>query len=185
MQYLYQGEYDPILVTPLNSSSNAISCKQTTAHSCDVHSDFCAYNFSLVCDHHKCGEQCSYSCVDFKCGICMPEPIKLNGTADQLLIHSKMYEIGERYSVKGLKELSREKFRVACDEFWKTSAFPQAAHHAFSSTITDDKDLRDIVIKTLSQHMELIVKEEIAVLMMEFNGLAYGLLKEKVDSGWK
>ena len=162
-----------------------ISNKQTTAHLCNE-TYYCQdYGSEYIYDHHRCGSQCSYNCADFKCAVCIPEPIKLNGTEDQLLTHSKMYEIREQFIVQGLKQLAKEKFRVACDEFWRTSAFPQAAHHAFSSTITEDNGLRGIICKIISNHIELIKSKAIAALMMEFNGLAYGLLREKVDQGWK
>lgn len=205
MQYLYEGEYRPFFreppsVTACLSSVKAglpsvkigsppvrkSSHRQTKAHSCrdrpfhcEDHGDF------RLCDHHICGRQCSYDCVDFKCNVCMPHRFKLDGTASQLLVHSKMYEIGERYDVQGLKELAKEKFRIACNEFWNTSDFHQAAHHAFNSTIADDAGLRTIVSQILADHMELINREEIAALLIEFNGLAYGLLKEKVARGWK
>jgi hypothetical protein len=34
----------------------------------------------------------------------------MNGSAAQLLTHSKMYELADKYDVIGLKELSKEKF---------------------------------------------------------------------------
>ncbi|KAH7139567.1 hypothetical protein B0J11DRAFT_589460 [Dendryphion nanum] len=171
MQYMYEGEYHPFHVETSKPSDKTILQKQTAAHSCRDQ-NFCCENYGniRVCDHHFCGVQY--------------RP-KFNGTASQLLVHSKMYEIGERYDVQGLKELAKEKFRIACDEFWNTSDFPEAAYHAFSSTVADDKGLRTIVCQILANHMELINKEEIVALLMEFNGLAYGLLKEKIIHGWK
>ncbi|KAH7111835.1 hypothetical protein B0J11DRAFT_598511 [Dendryphion nanum] len=158
MQYLYEGEYRPFLreLPSVKTGSN----QQTTAHSCRDPNYNCEnYGNSRVCDHHLCGYQCTYNCVDFKCNVCMPDRFKLDGTASQLLVHSKMYEIGERYDVQGLKELAKEKFRIAC--------------------------LRIIISQVLASHMELINKEEVTALLLEFNGLAYGLLKEKVARGWK
>ncbi|KAH8728872.1 hypothetical protein GQ44DRAFT_737104 [Phaeosphaeriaceae sp. PMI808] len=184
MQYLYEGEYQPFFME--SPSIKTDLHQQTTAHSCHDRNYYCQnYGTFRVCDHHICGSQCGYTCEGFECNICMPNHPKLDGTASQLLVHSKMYEIGERYDVQGLKELAKEKFRIACDEFWSTSDFPQAAHHAFSSTIADDTGLRTIVCQILANHMELIEKEEVAALLTEFNGLAYGLLKEKVAQGWK
>jgi hypothetical protein len=85
----------------------------------------------------------------------------------------------------GLKELAKEKFDHACQNFWYDPAFSIAAHHAFSTTPDDDKGLRDIVSRTIASHMELLNKVEIEALMTEFNGLAFGLLKQKSQqNGW-
>jgi len=184
VQYLYEGEYNPLLEDSLKHSSEWIWHKQTVPHSCNNDEVFDVDDCSCqVCDHHNCSRDCSYKCVNFECDICIPKGFL--GGPDQLLTHSKMYEIGERYAVPGLKALAKEKFRVASGEFWKSSVFPQAAYHVFSSTITDDEGLRSVVSETLASHMELVKSEEIAALMMEFNGLAYGLLREKVKRGWK
>lgn len=56
----------------------------------------------------------------------------------------------------------------------------------FETTPDNDKGLRDLVVKTISDHMELLEKPEMDELMLEFNGLAYGLLKSKSkDKGWR
>ncbi|KAF2703730.1 hypothetical protein K504DRAFT_473736 [Pleomassaria siparia CBS 279.74] len=102
-----------------------------------------------------------------------------NCQADQLLTHAKMYEIADKYDVIGLKDLSGEKFRRACQSFWNDAHFPVAANHAFSTTPDHDKGLRDIVCNIISDQMELLDKPEIEALMTEFNGLAFGVLKQK------
>jgi hypothetical protein len=96
-----------------------------------------------------------------------------------------MYEIGDKYDVVGLKDLAKEKFDRACRKFWDDDHFPIAANHAFSTTPEDDKGLRDIVCKTISDHVTLIQKPEVEALMMEFNGLAFGLFKAKaLEQKW-
>jgi hypothetical protein len=96
-----------------------------------------------------------------------------------------MYEIGDRYYVSGLKKLSKEKFQQACCRHWDDTKFAEAANHVFSTTPENDKGLREVVCKTISQHMVLLKKPEIEALMTEFNGLVFGLLKEKAEmNGW-
>lgn len=105
----------------------------------------------------------------------------LNGTAPQLLTHTKMYEIGDKYDVIGLKDLAKEKFARACKHFWKTPEFASAAHHAFSTTVEDDKGLRGIVSARICEHIELVNDPGVSVLMTQFNGLALGVLQAKVN----
>ncbi|KAI4674179.1 uncharacterized protein J4E84_010792 [Alternaria hordeiaustralica] len=115
-------------------------------------------------------------------------PHKKSRTARQLflMIHAKLYEIADKYDVVGLKELVIEKFKRACHSFWNDPSFANAAHHVFSTTPEHDKGLRDIVSKTIAEHMaELVKKPEVEALLTEFNGLAFGLLKMKTEAGWK
>lgn len=96
-----------------------------------------------------------------------------------------MYEIADKYEVVGLKELAKEKFSRSCNHFWNTSDFHVAANHAFSTTPEDDSGLRDLVSQTIAKHMELAQIFEIRELLMQFNGLALGILDVKSrELGW-
>ena len=96
-----------------------------------------------------------------------------------------MYEIADKYDAVGLKDLATEKFRWACQYLWDDDKFSIAADHVFSTTPDHDKGLRDIVSATISAHMGLIKKPEVKVLLTEFNGLALGVLEEKIiEHGW-
>ncbi|KAF3011199.1 hypothetical protein E8E13_011606 [Curvularia kusanoi] len=96
---------------------------------------------------------------------------------EQMMFHAKMYEIGEKYVVGGLKELAREKFKRSCDSHWDTPHFAAAVRYVFSSTAEDDTGLRNITIKTISTHINVLNKPEINALLNEFNDLAVGLLE--------
>ena len=52
------------------------------------------------------------------------------------------------------------------------------------STPDNDKGLRDIVTQTLSNHLRLINKPEIEVLLRRFHPIAVDILKQKYDGGW-
>jgi hypothetical protein len=96
-----------------------------------------------------------------------------------------MYEMADKYDVAGLKALSREKFRWACMKFWDDPEFAEAAVHACITTPDDDKGLRNIICKVLSDHMTLLLKPEIEELLIQFNGLAFDLLMAKAQqAGW-
>ena len=191
IQYLYEGEYDPVL--PANGLAETLQTPRPARnlnytysfpHTCEGQGRYC-YDYN-ICPHHTCKRQtmddCSFLCKEFDCKECNPS---LNGTSDQLLIHAKMYEIADKYDALGLKNLVKEKFSRACQHFWDNDKFAVAAHHAFSTTPEDDKGLRDIVSNTISTHMELVEKPAINVIMTQFNGLALGILEEKIKQyGW-
>ncbi|KAG9206956.1 hypothetical protein G6514_000246 [Epicoccum nigrum] len=102
------------------------------------------------------------------------------GKAQDLLLHAKMYETGDKYEVKGLKDLAKDKFEASCKHFWNTSSFAVAARHAFSTTIEDDKGLRNIVSATISEHLELVDDPGVGAVMTEFNGLALSILRATI-----
>jgi hypothetical protein len=114
-----------------------------------------------VCPHHYCNENCSYTCKNFVCNKCT------------------------RPDVVGLKDLSSEKFKLSCGTFWDDDAFFTAAHYAFSTTMADDKGLRDIVSCTISNHMEIIHKADIQTLLSENGDLSLAVMLKKADEhGW-
>jgi hypothetical protein len=96
-----------------------------------------------------------------------------------------MYEMADKYGVVGLKDLAKEKFGRSCKRFWNTPDFPIAANHAFSTTPEGDSGLRSLVSHTIATHMDLARKPEIRALLMQFNGLALGILDVKSQElGW-
>ncbi|KAF2655625.1 hypothetical protein K491DRAFT_704486 [Lophiostoma macrostomum CBS 122681] len=199
IQYLYEGEYEPYhtevrpAMNPSDRTTFSVVTRSVSGGQAYTY-DFphtCRQAFHCyqpyLCPHHTCGHQCSNNCQSFLCSHCCTPTITTSvGTAEELPLHSKMYEIADKYDVVGLKDLVMEKFRDAATQFWNHRAFATAAHHAFTTTMEEDKGLRDIVCKTISDHMTLLEKPTIEALMMEFNGLAFGLLKAKSQAnGWK
>ncbi|KAI5377061.1 hypothetical protein J4E82_004144 [Alternaria postmessia] len=165
IQYLYEGEYEPLL--PDDESREALLAARIGRPKHDPHGRAYSYQFP-----HSCSQ---------------PEPSipPPNSESDQLLLHAKMYEIADKYDAVGLKDLAIEKFKWACQYLWDDDKFSIAADHVFSTTPDHDKGLRDIVSETIGAHMGLVKKPEVKVLLTEFNGLALGVLEKKIiEHGW-
>jgi hypothetical protein len=202
MQYLYEGEFDPLLPDtdlletvgkavakaprPTYHEDGEYAYSIKFPHTCLIQGRSCSEPY--ICPHHICrcgsyGATYQHRCIGFNCDICnplTPPAPSLNGTSDQILTHAKMYEIADKYDVVGLKDLVKEKFGRSCQRFWDDPKFAIAAHHAFSTTPDHDKGIREIVSATISAHMELVEKPEVKVIMTEFNGLALGILEELI-----
>jgi len=103
VQYLYEAEYEPALPLADNETTNGVK-PQREPHSCSKNPNgyHCDYNVSYhpvlvqICSHYRCGNQCSYSCVNFFCETCQGS---INGGADRLMAHVKMYEIADKTSL--------------------------------------------------------------------------------------
>ncbi|KAI4644423.1 hypothetical protein J4E93_006325 [Alternaria ventricosa] len=113
------------------------------------------------------------------------QPLVINlgarGSSSQLLNHSKMYAIADKYDVTGLRELASKNFTLACKIFWDDAAFATAVDHVFSSTLPTDTGLRSIIIETISNNMTLVHKEEIQAMVGKHSDLAVGVLLKKAS----
>jgi hypothetical protein len=77
--------------------------------------------------------------------------------ASQLCLHAKVYALGEKYGIRGLKKAAKGKFEseiesgtVGIDDF------AEAAEEVYTSTISDDRGLRDVVVKIIEQDILLL-----------------------------
>lgn len=98
------------------------------------------------------------------------------GTADQILLHAKMYQLADKYDVVGLKPLVSAKFKRACNSYWDSEHFPLAAHHVFSTTPESDVGLRKVVSETIATHRSLLEKAEVRAVIAEFKSIAFDLV---------
>ncbi|EUC41591.1 hypothetical protein COCMIDRAFT_40241 [Bipolaris oryzae ATCC 44560] len=196
VHYIYTGDYICDSQEPINLSSPLTSGEKPSRneegesytydfpHSC---SDRGRRKQCLpLCPHHQCGAgYCDNECFDFLCRSCEDGDYNARSNpkhlAEDLLVHTKAYEIADKYNIAGLKELSKAKFKKGCEKYWYTNPFRVAAKYAFSTTLEEDKGLRDIVIDTVAQHTILIREPQIQVLMKEFGDLALGVLLKKAD----
>lgn len=117
-------------------------------------------------------------------------PVNGNGidTADlpqvssNLVVHAKVYSLGSKYGVHGLKALSAEKFVKEVEHHWDSDDFLGAAQEAYTSTGEDDRTIRDVVLKAINEHPELLQRKQVQevirglqlsfdLLMLRLNGL--------------
>lgn len=81
--------------------------------------------------------------------------------------HARVYAIADKYDVRTLRELATSKFTRACELWWDNGEFAQAALEAYSTTVEEDRCLRDIVVQTITAHRDLIEKAEVAAVIRE------------------
>jgi hypothetical protein len=189
LQYLYEGEYEPCfpdipkslkelrdgsLIDTSLSHGEGMPYDYDFPHRCNIYNSYISCGRE-ICPHHTCGTDCKVpGCRNFICKACkIPK-----SSAAQLLVHAKMYEYADKYDVTGLKELSSAKFEAACQVFWDEDFFVPAAQHALSTTMDEDRGLRDVVSATIAKHKELIAKPAVETLLTQFNGLSIDIFKQ-------
>jgi hypothetical protein len=104
-----------------------------------------------------------------------------------LLLHSKMYAIGDKYDVAGLKELARTNFCMISNKAWKDEAFAEVADHVLSSTPDSDAGLRDILCEMIGSYVELLNKPAFADLLNKHTKFMWQVLRRvsEVKGGLK
>lgn len=78
--------------------------------------------------------------------------------APNLIIHGRIYALGEKYGISALKKLAAAKFEGDAMKHWDTEEFCQAAEEVYTNTIDSDGGLRSIVVKTICEHKQLVDK---------------------------
>jgi len=192
IRYLYLGVYDGETFDDSHpehavSVASQLKIKRSITYSGTYLRDF-TYDFPhtcpervctnwVLCPHHACNISCHSSCKAFICEYCCS--VLLPGSPTQLLSHSKMYSIADKYDVVGLKELASKKFKLAYEVFWNEDVFPIAVDHVFSTTVPEDIGMRDIVIQTISKNMSVTHKAEMKMMVAKYNDLAIGIILSK------
>jgi len=136
-----------------------------------------------ICEHHTCGHDCNHDCDRMMCYVhCRkPKTTDTQGNAhtagpSQLLVHSKLYTIGDKYETPGLKELAREKFCRTCKDFWEGEDFIMAAEHAYTTTMDEDEGLRMCIKETSIRNKGLLVRPDVKGFLAERPELMYEIL---------
>jgi hypothetical protein len=77
--------------------------------------------------------------------------------SSQLSLHAKVYALGEKYSIEGLKKEAQKKFEseivsgnVVVDDF------AEAVEEVYTSTVSEDRGLRDVVVRMIEQDILLL-----------------------------
>lgn len=95
----------------------------------------------------------------------------------ELITNARMYALADKFGIEDLKELAREKFARVATRDWNKGEFVHAVQIVYESTPKSDSGLRDVVVKTINQHRDLMKDSEMENMLEELNGLAVGLLK--------
>lgn len=92
--------------------------------------------------------------------------------------HARVYVIGDKYFVKGLKEAAAEKFRYHIDNTYISSLLLETAEFIYGWTPKTDRLLRDIVAQKLYEDLEALgMSEEIDEVLQRTPDLESRILR--------
>ncbi|KAF5989214.1 speckle-type POZ [Fusarium coicis] len=81
------------------------------------------------------------------------------GPPKNLPLFAKVYAIGEKYGIPGLKAIALSKFETLAKAYANTNDFRIAAEEVYTSTIDQDRGMRDIVVNTMEENIALLNDE--------------------------
>jgi hypothetical protein len=74
-----------------------------------------------LCLHHTSYNSiCEYNYHNFIGTMCKIDPID---GPEQLLVHAKMWQLGDKYSIDGLRGLAEVKFEITAKRYWNSAEF--------------------------------------------------------------
>ncbi|KAF5545449.1 speckle-type POZ [Fusarium phyllophilum] len=78
------------------------------------------------------------------------------GPSSNLRLFAKVYALGEKYGIPGLKTIALSKFETLVKAYAYTKDFCIAAGEVYTSTIDQDRGMRDVVVKTVEDNVALL-----------------------------
>ncbi|KAK3291910.1 BTB/POZ protein [Chaetomium fimeti] len=82
-----------------------------------------------------------------------------------LTVHARVYALAEKYDIKGLKTLSLGKFEIEADLHWDSDDFMCAVEEVYTSTVDEDRGMRDAVVEAVYNNAGVLEKESMQNLV--------------------
>lgn len=94
-----------------------------------------------------------------------------------LLTHTRVYALAEKFDVPALKTLAKSKFEMAMACYYDSPEFADAIEEVYCSTIDNDRGLRDVVIQAFRNHPQLASTQDVFGVIKRTPTLAFELWK--------
>ncbi|THX83748.1 hypothetical protein D6D05_03422 [Aureobasidium pullulans] len=94
-----------------------------------------------------------------------------------LLTHTRVYALAEKYDIPALKALAKTKFEMAMACYYDSPEFADAIEEVYCSTIDNDRGLRDVVIQAFRNHPQLASTRDVFGVIKRTPILAFELWK--------
>lgn len=97
-------------------------------------------------------------------------------TTGALATHARVYSLAEKYLIQGLKTVALQKFKSTLADSVDIGDYLEAAQEVYTSTIEDDRGLRDPIIETLYRNQDWLDREDVRAVIKGLGSLTYDLV---------
>ncbi|KAI5210444.1 hypothetical protein E4T39_00130 [Aureobasidium subglaciale] len=94
-----------------------------------------------------------------------------------LLTHTRVYALAEKYDIPALKILAKSKFEMAMACYYDSPEFADTIEEVYCSTIDNDRGLRDVVLQAFRSHPQLASTQDVFGVIKRTPTLAFELWK--------
>ncbi|OCL13437.1 hypothetical protein AOQ84DRAFT_274788, partial [Glonium stellatum] len=96
-----------------------------------------------------------------------------HGQVSPAVFNAKVYSLADKYDLSALKLHAKEKFDKAVENCWSADDFPHVISEVYSSTPATDRGLRNVVMRVVYEHLDLLLeKQEFTNMLEETTGFA-------------
>ncbi|KAI9672634.1 MAG: hypothetical protein M1831_000069 [Alyxoria varia] len=103
----------------------------------------------------------------------------IDATEDEMesefLVHARVYALAEKYGIHGLKALAKAKFETLSSESWDDPGFLDAVEEVYTTTIEQDRGLRDVILQVFRKHPDLVYRLDVQDAVKDVPTLAHDL----------
>jgi hypothetical protein len=92
------------------------------------------------------------------------------------VLHVRVYALAEKYDIPALKRLALDKFNSKIQPGIPLDQLLDSAEEAYTSTIEEDRGVRDSIVKHFHTHPELLDEERAQEAIQRMHSLMYDLL---------
>lgn len=104
-----------------------------------------------------------------------------HGRVSPLLFNIKVYQVADKYGVRALKQRAKQKFEETIEACWAMDDLPHAILDVYERTEKDDRNLKDIVLKVIRAHINILIEDSNFKQVLESNnGFAVDLARDLV-----
>lgn len=109
-----------------------------------------------------------------------------NRLLDELKLHCEVYALAEKYAIKALMILAREKFQRALEKVDDTTSLFEVVEQIYSSTPEHDRGLRDVIVAKVYSEIQYCVRQtEFRRFLTRTTSFCVDLLEEIVREDLK
>lgn len=100
-----------------------------------------------------------------------------NDSQSHLLLHTRVYELAEKYDIPSLKQLAKSKFEMEMACYYDSPEFAESIEEVYCTTIDSDRGLRDVVLQAFKNHPQLANTQDVFKTIQDTPSLALELFK--------
>ncbi|KAL8870252.1 MAG: hypothetical protein Q9174_003662 [Haloplaca sp. 1 TL-2023] len=98
------------------------------------------------------------------------QPSLQSSASKTLSINANMYIVGDRYNLRELKDLARQKFQTALSKSWDKENLPDVIRTIYDNTLSSDRGLRDCLIPILQSQKTVLRAREAFMQLVSCHG---------------